>query len=138
MTIEGSRHALEAPFLVLATQNPRDFKARSRSPNHSSIVPVSALAGLSRCRAPAVLRLGLQPPRHTELFRAAQAEALVAGREFDLTDDVQRVSGTVLQDRVVGPGVEARRAKCLCQAGIAWRERQVAAPFSTRPTSTLI
>jgi MoxR-like ATPase len=56
------------------------------------------------------LQLGCSPRGTLKLFRAAQAAALVAGREFVLPDDVQRIAGAVLRHRViVGRSADARR-----------------------------
>lgn len=47
------------------------------------------------------LRLGVSPRGSLMLFRAAQAAALVAGRDFVLPDDVQRLAPYVLPHRLM-------------------------------------
>lgn len=47
------------------------------------------------------LKLGVSPRGTLMLFRAAQAAAFMAGREFVMPDDVQRVAGAVLAHRTV-------------------------------------
>lgn len=52
-------------------------------------------------RADTRLKLGVSPRGSLMLFRASQASAFLAGREFVLPDDVQRMATAVLAHRVV-------------------------------------
>ena len=58
-----------------------------------------ALTG--RTREDARLRLGCSPRASLMLFRAAQAAAFSAGRDYVLPDDVQRMAPHVLAHRLM-------------------------------------
>ena len=156
-TIEGVRHPLPEPFLVLATENPIEFHGTyplpeaqldrflvllnigypdveselnilySQQEHHplETLKPVldrETLIGLQhqarlvkveqsvarymidivkRTREDQRLRLGVSPRGTLMLFRAAQAAALMQGRDYVLPDDVQRLAPYVLPHRVV-------------------------------------
>ena len=156
-TIEGVRHELPAPFLVLATQNPVDFhgtyplpeaqldrflvRLRPGYPDLETEVDIlhaqaqahpldRTTAVLSRSdvlelqklvrevhvdrsvseymvrivqhtREDARLRLGVSPRGSLMLFRAAQAAAFLAGRDFVLPDDVRTLADHVLPHRIM-------------------------------------
>ncbi|HUG89937.1 MAG TPA: MoxR family ATPase [Planctomycetaceae bacterium] len=156
-TIEGVRHPLPAPFLVLATQNPIEFHGTYPLPeaqldrfllqlelgypdaetevdilySQTELHPIERLTPvLSRDEVLAVqedvksvrversvaeylvelvnhtrrdprLRLGVSPRGSLMLFRAAQAAAFLAGREYVLPDDVQRLARFVLPHRLI-------------------------------------
>jgi MoxR-like ATPase len=156
-TIEGQRHDLPAPFLVLATQNPIEFHGTYPLPEaqldrflvqlhlgypdkdtevrilyaHAETQPLDHLQpmlskqdilGLQKLvrtirveeivsqymveivrqtRADPRLKLGVSPRGSLMLFRACQAAALSAGRDYVLPDDVQRLVPYVLPHRLV-------------------------------------
>lgn len=156
-TIEGVRHDLPAPFLVMATQNPVEYHGTyplpeaqldrflvqlnvgypdletevgilySQVESHplERVTPVlsrdelialqTAVRGvqidqsISRYLVEIVqatrddgrLRLGVSPRGSLMLFRAAQAAAFLAGRDYVLPDDVQRLATFVLPHRIV-------------------------------------
>lgn len=157
VTIEGVRHRLPHPFLVLATQNPVDFHGTYPLPeaqldrflvqlnvgypnrdkeveilyDHATaqpvdeIEPVISMASIlaiqkevrgvrversiaeyivevvSQTRVHPLLKLGASPRGSLMFFQAVQACAYLAGRDFVVPDDVQRMSGPVLAHRVV-------------------------------------
>jgi len=156
-TIEGKRHALPSPFLVIATQNSVEFHGTYPLPEAQldrflvqmdlgypeadtevdilyaqvqrhpleSLQPV--LSGEDVCtmqqqvrsvrieptisryivqivtetRQDARLKLGVSPRGSLMLFRAAQAAAFAAGRDYVLPDDVQKLAPSVLAHRVI-------------------------------------
>jgi MoxR-like ATPase len=156
-TIEGARHVLEPPFLVLATQNPVEFHGTYPLPEaqldrfllllslgypaedveveilHAQAVthPLDHIEAVlnkqevldmqKRVRAVHVdetisryiveivnatrreprLKLGVSPRGSLMLFRAAQASAFMAGRDYVLPDDVQRLAVPVLAHRTI-------------------------------------
>ena len=156
-TIEGARHALPQPFLVIATQNPIEFhgtyplpeaqldrflmqinlgypspdaevtmlRAQAQSHPVDALTPVVSrdeiVALQARVHAVAVsdpvsryivqivnatrsddrLKVGVSPRGSLMLFRAAQACAFCAGRDYVLPDDVQRLAVPVLAHRIV-------------------------------------
>ncbi len=156
-TIEGERHALPEPFLVIATQNPIEFHgtyplpeaqldrflmqinlgypapeheismlhAQAQSHPVDSLTPVITQTDIvamqfkvrsvtvsdpvsryivdlvNATRGDARLKVGVSPRGSLMLFRAAQASAFCAGRNYVLPDDVQRLAVPVLAHRVV-------------------------------------
>jgi MoxR-like ATPase len=156
-TIEGTRHHLPQPFLVLATENPVDFHGTYPLPeaqldrflvqlhlgypdreteadmllSQAVTVPVDRLQpvllleevlclqsmvrevrverSLARymvdivqaTRQHAQLKLGVSPRGSLMFFRAVQAAAFIAGRDYVLPDDIQRMAVPVLAHRTV-------------------------------------
>ena len=157
VTIEGKRHLLPDPFMVLATQNPVDFQGTYPLPEaqldrflmHLDLgypdAPTEVDILFSQAEEPPVdhmssvlnvedvrsiqastrhvrvdrsvaeyvveivrgtrrhdrVKLGVSPRGSLMLFRAAQAAALVDGRDFVLPDDVQRLAAPVLAHRIM-------------------------------------
>ena len=157
VTVDGITYPLEAPFLVLATENPIEFEGtfplpeaqldrfllqlavgypalddearmlRSISGRHpiETLAPVvgpEALPELQRAvdgihvadavvdyilrlvtatRAHFDVALGASPRASLALYRAAQAAAALAGREFVIPDDVKRLAAPVLRHRLL-------------------------------------
>lgn len=156
VTIEGVRYELEAPFLVMATQNPVEYHGTYPLPEaqldrflvqlnlgypdldtevsilyaqidshplervspvlsrddliamQADVRTVKVDQSLSRylveiiraTREDGRLRLGVSPRGSLMLFRAAQATAFFAGRDYVLPDDVQRLAIHVLPHRI--------------------------------------
>ena len=156
-TIEGVRHELPAPFIVLATQNPIDFHGTYPLPeaqldrfivqlelgypdtdaeveilydqaishpidsvepvlNQQQVLTLQRLVKavrveqsvgryivqiVDKTRSDARLDLGASPRGSLMLFRTAQAVAFMAGRDYVLPDDVQKMAGYVLPHRVM-------------------------------------
>jgi len=157
VTIEGVRHDLQAPFLVMATQNPVEYHGTYPLPeaqldrflvqlnlgypdletevdilyaqveshplqrvtpvlNREELISLQAAVrtvkverSVSRYLVEIVgatrddgrLRLGVSPRGSLMLFRAAQAAAFLAGRDYVMPDDVQRLAPHVLPHRIV-------------------------------------
>ena len=59
------------------------------------------LAIVERTRAHDSLALGVSPRGAQALYRAAQALALLEGRDYAIPDDVKRLAGPVFAHRVV-------------------------------------
>jgi MoxR-like ATPase len=154
VTIEGRSHALEQPFMVVATQNPVEHHGtyplpesqldrflmririgypereaereivRGESAHSESLGPVLSSAELLRLQEHAgrvtvddslidymlaivektrcheSLSLGVSPRGSQALYRAAQALALVEGREYVIPDDIKRLVVPVFAHRV--------------------------------------
>ncbi|WP_437225664.1 AAA family ATPase [Planctomicrobium sp. SH661] len=156
-TIEGVRHRLPHPFLVLATQNPVDFHGtyplpeaqldrflvllrvgypdrnmeveilydRAVEVDEHEIEPILSMQSViqlqtevrnvrversiaeymvdlvAKTRIHPLLKLGVSPRGSLMFFRAVQACAYLAGRDYAVPDDVQRMSGYVLAHRLV-------------------------------------
>lgn len=157
VTIEGTRHSLAAPFMVIATQNPIGSRGtfplpesqldrfllhlslgypnagselemlfdRSEANPVDRIMPVLSQIEVLACqrlvehvhverniaeyivemvgrtRTDPRLKVGASPRGTLMLFRSAQAAAFLAGRDYVMPDDVQRIAPLVLQHRVV-------------------------------------
>lgn len=155
-TIDGVRHHLPNPFLVLATQNPIDFHGTYPLPeaqldrflvqldvgypdrdmeiemlyDRAITLPIDAvdkvmtmeevsqiqqhvrevhldrsLAGylvdvVARTRNHPLLKLGVSPRGSLMFFRAVQSAAYLAGRDYVLPDDVQKMAPYVLSHRL--------------------------------------
>ena len=154
VTIEGRSHALEQPFMVVATQNPVEHHGtyplpesqldrflmririgypereaereivRGEGAQSESMGPVLSSAELLRLQEQAgrvtvddslidymlaivektrcheSLSLGVSPRGSQALYRAAQALALVEGREYVIPDDIKRLVVPVFAHRV--------------------------------------
>ena len=156
-TIEGVHRPLDAPFLVVATQNPVEFHGtyplpeaqldrflvlltlgypepdaevgilHAQAESHplddigavmskEDVVEIQRLVRAvhvdesvsryivtiaSATRQDTRLKLGVSPRGSLMLFRAAQAAAFAAGRDYVLPDDVQRLAPHVLAHRVI-------------------------------------
>jgi len=59
------------------------------------------LAIVEKTRAHESLALGVSPRGSQALFRAAQALALVEGRDYAIPDDIKRLAGPIFAHRVV-------------------------------------
>lgn len=155
-TIEGVRHHLPKPFLVLATQNPIDFHGTYPLPEAQldrfliqlhfgypskemeiemlydraitlpidavqTVVKMEEIAAMqqlvrevqlersiasyivelvSRTRNHPFLKLGVSPRGSLMFFRAVQSSAFLAGRDFVIPDDVQKMAVYVLPHRL--------------------------------------
>lgn len=156
-TIEGKRHPLPAPFIVLATQNPVDYHGTYPLPEaqldrflvqldlgypstdaevdilfaqaqhhplddlqavltHEEVIALQDAVKnvrvdpsiahyiveiVQQSRTDSRLKLGCSPRGSLMLFRAAQAAAFAAGRDFVLPDDVQKLASSVLAHRLI-------------------------------------
>jgi MoxR-like ATPase len=156
-TIDGTRHALPEPFLVLATQNPVEYhgtyplpeaqldrfllqldlgyptaevevailfaqnlahpldgiaevmskeevlalQAEARRVHVDESVARYIVGLVAATRQDPALKLGVSPRGSLMLFRASQAAALCAGRDYVMPDDVQRLAVAVLAHRLV-------------------------------------
>ena len=88
VTVEGTTHKLEPPFIAIATMNPLDDEGT---------YPLPA-AQLDRFMM--MLSVGY-PPEDAEAARACQARALFSGRNFISVEDVKALAPDVLGHRVM-------------------------------------
>jgi len=88
-----------SPVLTLAQVLDLQAKVREVRVERSVAEYVTDLTRKTRQHPP--LKPGVSPRGTLMLFRAAQAAAFMAGREFVIPDDVQRVAGSVLAHRTV-------------------------------------
>ncbi len=163
VSVDGTTYELDAPFMVIATQNPVEMEGTYPLPEaqrdrfmarvsmgypsaraelamldaHAAASPlddlepaadaytigklvetvravhVSAAVGqyvvdlVTATRSSPDLRLGASPRATLQLLRAARAASALAGRNYVLPDDVQRLAGPVLAHRLL-PTAEAQ------------------------------
>lgn len=156
VTVEGETHALEAPFFVVATQNPADYQGTYPLPEaqldrflvrvsigypspadelemllarqkHDPLDALEALCSQSELvkiqeavrsvevkplvgryllaiveatRSDSELSLGVSPRGSLSLFRAAQAHAFLARRDYVSPEDVKAIAVATLSHRV--------------------------------------
>lgn len=170
VSVEGVTHALPQPFLVIATQNPREFEGTYPLPEnqldrfmmclsvgyperraeleilqrHRSGQPIDSLQSVATAAEILELQRQVQQVRvddslagymldlaertrnHPELslgvstrgvltwYRAAQALAFMADRDFVIPDDIKRSSVPVLAHRLMIKGLlaEGQRQRC--------------------------
>ncbi len=113
VSVDGATHALPRPFIVLATQNPHEFEGTFvRAVRVDDSVADYVLEIVSRTRGAAELEIGVSPRGGLSLSRAAQALALLEGRDYVLPDDVKRLAVAVLAHRVIRrPGLALGKGK---------------------------
>ena len=188
VTVDGKTHTLQAPFLVIATQNPVDHEGTFPLPEAQldrffmrfslgyptlddeaamlerlqhghpleKIQPVATADHLIQCQravrkihvSPKIrkyiaeivhqtrgqedLSLGASPRASIALFRGAQAMAALRGRDFVQPDDVKKISGPVLNHRVI-LRPESRLRKITAEYVVSECVAEVAVPIIDSP-----
>ena len=94
-------HPLESVEPVLGGDELRGMQRAVREVAVERSVAEYVVALATRTRADTRVSLGVSPRGSLMLFRTAQAAAYLAGRDFVLPDDVQRVAGSVLAHRLI-------------------------------------
>ena len=127
VTVDGTSYLLEAPFTVIATQNPVEMEGTYALPDspidhikaivtgeqlRGMMVAVRGVFAASAIKEYAVniaratrddreLRLGASPRATLQLVRAAKAHAAMNGRDFVLPDDIDELAVAVLTHRLI-------------------------------------
>ncbi|MDA1195712.1 MAG: MoxR family ATPase [Planctomycetota bacterium] len=99
------RHPLDELETVVTADDILGLQATARRVRLEDSVLDYALAVVRETRAEKHLSVGASPRATIALTRAAQAHALVAGRDFVLPDDIKALAVPVLAHRVVGAGL---------------------------------
>ena len=86
---------------VLTLEQVRDLQAKVREVRVERTVAEYCVDIARHTRQHPHLKLGVSPRGTLMLFRAAQAAAFMAGRDYVTPDDVQRVAGPVLAHRTM-------------------------------------
>lgn len=94
-------HPLEAVKPVVTREEVLELQSMVTRVQVEESVARYMIALIGATRADDRLKLGVSPRGSLMLFRAAQAAAFVAGREYVLPDDVQRVASDVLSHRII-------------------------------------
>ena len=116
--VDGTPHALPGPFLVVATQNPIEPRARTRCPRRSSTASCSSsrvgypgaerrarAAAAAAPRRASVVARGVRPGRHARGARARR------GRRSTPSGGVGRGGGLRVGDRARDARAAERRAR---------------------------
>ena len=105
---QSDRHPLEDLQAVVSTEELLGLMARVRAVRLGEKVLDYLLAIVKGTRESKELTLGVSPRGSLALTRAAQAHALLAGRDFVVPDDVKGLAIPVLAHRVIGgvPGAD--------------------------------
>jgi MoxR-like ATPase len=131
VSMDHSTYPLPRPFMVLATQNPREhegtyslpesqldrFLLRIRvgypdAPDEKSVLRGAGqesildyiMALVAATRSSTLLSLGVSPRGSLALLRAARAQALADGRDYLVPDDVKSLAVPALAHRVMLKG----------------------------------
>ncbi|MBB3207294.1 MoxR-like ATPase [Rhodopirellula rubra] len=94
-------HPLERLESVLTKDDVIEFQERVRNIRVDEIISRYIVEIIQQTRDEPRLKLGVSPRGSLMLFRASQAAAFVAGRDFVLPDDVQRLAPYVLSHRLI-------------------------------------
>ena len=110
------KHPFDSLPAVLSSDRVLEIQQRVREVKVDETIADYILAIAEGTRNSDELEIGVSPRGNLNLFRAAQARALIEGRDYCIPDDVKRLAVPVLAHRVVdklsrgaGPGVEAIR-----------------------------
>ncbi|NCO38505.1 MAG: AAA family ATPase [Armatimonadetes bacterium CG_4_9_14_3_um_filter_66_14] len=98
---QAVRHPLEALTVVVQGDTVRDMQQTVRSVHVSDEMQDYVLALVSRTRSHPRLHLGASPRGSLHLTRAAQARAVLRGRDYVLPDDVKGMAVAVLAHRLI-------------------------------------
>ncbi len=94
-------HPLERLESVLTKDDVIEFQESVRNIRVDEIISRYIVEIIQQTRDEPRLKLGVSPRGSLMLFRASQAAAFVAGRDFVLPDDVQRLAPYVLSHRLI-------------------------------------
>lgn len=98
---QAEAHPLTAIEPVIGAEEIVEAQRGVRAVRVDESLSTYIVAIVGQTRADARLRLGVSPRGSLMLFRAAQAAAYTAGRDYALPDDVQRMAPYVLAHRLV-------------------------------------
>ncbi|MCC7138178.1 MAG: MoxR family ATPase [Planctomycetes bacterium] len=107
LAAQRERHPLDDLQPVVTGADVRAMQAAVRAVRTEPPVVDYVLAVVRATRSHKHLALGASPRATLALSRAAQARALLEGRDFVLPDDVKALAVPVLAHRVLGTGVAA-------------------------------
>ena len=110
------KHPFDSLPSVMSSDQVLEIQQRVREVKLDETIADYILAIAEGTRNSEQLEIGVSPRGNLSLFRAAQALALIEGRNYCVPDDVKRLAVPVLAHRVVdkvsigtGPGIEAIR-----------------------------
>ena len=118
ISVDGETHQLPKPFMTLATQNPietfgtyhlpeaqleelMELRRQAAQVKVADNVKAYILSLVTATRFLQQVKLGASPRGSIAMFRAAQAMALMNGRDYATPDDVKAVAIPVLAHRIV-------------------------------------
>jgi len=98
---QAIKHPIEDISAVLSKQDVIDMQAEVRAVRLDGSISRYIVELVGETRRDPRLKLGVSPRGALMLFRAAQAAALLDGRDYVMPDDVQRLAVSVLAHRVI-------------------------------------
>ncbi len=98
---QAESHPVDSVQAVITRDEVLDLQKRVRAVRVEESVSGYIVAIVRATREEPRLKLGVSPRGSLMLFRAAQAVALLKGRDFVLPDDVQELASNVLAHRVI-------------------------------------
>ncbi len=98
---QAESHPLDHLQPVLTREDVLELQEMVRKVHVEQIVSHYMVEIVRQTRQDARLKLGVSPRGSLMLFRASQAAALAAGRDYVLPDDVQRLAPYVLSHRIM-------------------------------------
>lgn len=151
ITIDGATHKLEAPFLVIATQNPIDNHGTFPLPEAQLDRFLMRISAGYPSREEAVLMLlrfketnpldTLQPVAHAEEIIAAQHAAAAVHINSELLDYIVRIADASRRQSELALGVSPRGSMALLKAAQAYalvQGRDFVAPDDIKATALAV
>ena len=98
---QAESHPLDHLQAVLTQEDIQELQKMTRSIRVEEVISHYIVRIVQQTREDPRLKLGVSPRGSLMLFRACQAAALAAGRDYVLPDDVQRLAPYVLAHRLI-------------------------------------
>ena len=100
VTIDGKSHRMGDVYTILATQNPAMRQQMEQVVVDPSLLRYIALI-VQQTRSSKAVFLGASPRASVAILQTAKAMAMIQGRDFVTPEDIQFVTPSVLQHRII-------------------------------------
>jgi MoxR-like ATPase len=104
LTSQQLAHPIDSLSAVMSADDVLGIQARVREVRVEESISGYVLSIVAETRRSKALQIGVSPRGSLFLSRAAQALALIEGRDYVIPDDVKRLAVPVLCHRVIGKG----------------------------------
>ena len=101
INMQQSEHPVDSVGQVVSTEEVFQLQAAAREVYVDALIKEYVVNLSSATRSHEAIYLGASPRGSLGLFRAAQAKALLEGRDYTLPDDVKDLAGAVLSHRLI-------------------------------------